>query len=236
VSLWVNPVIMGRKTWESLKGPLPGRENIVVTRQAGYQASSAAVAGSLDAALALCAGESAVCVIGGEQIFEEALPLAAGLIMTEIKQDFAGDARFPDYDRSQWRETQREAHHRGKRHALRLRAVRKGLAFRLEDPDFRQREAVELARVGGGVGSGVADVHEIAFLQVRRQWLVAHHDVDRVAGRPAHRPDGVGAGAVVRMRYLRPSDASITPPNRPASQCIQRLPARVAVPSTRQTK
>jgi dihydrofolate reductase len=105
-----HPVIMGRKTWESLKGPLPGRENIVVTRQAGYQASSAAVAGSLDAALALCAGESAVCVIGGEQIFEEALPLAAGLIMTEIKQDFAGDARFPDYDRSQWRETQREAH------------------------------------------------------------------------------------------------------------------------------
>ena len=105
-----HPVIMGRKTWESLKGPLPGRENIVVSRQAGYQASGAAVARSLDAALALCAGESAVCVIGGEQIFEEALPLAAGLIMTEIKQAFAGDARFPDYDRSQWRETQREAH------------------------------------------------------------------------------------------------------------------------------
>jgi dihydrofolate reductase len=105
-----HPVIMGRKTWESLKGPLPGRENIVITRQAGYQASGAAVASSLDAALALCAGESVACVIGGEQIFEEALPLAAGLIMTEIKQDFAGDARFPDYDRSQWREAQREAH------------------------------------------------------------------------------------------------------------------------------
>ncbi len=103
-------VVMGRKTWESLKGPLPGRENIVVTRQAGYQASGAAVASSLDAALALCTGESVVCVIGGERIFKEALPLAAGLIMTEIKQDFAGDARFPDYDRSQWRETQREAH------------------------------------------------------------------------------------------------------------------------------
>jgi dihydrofolate reductase len=105
-----HPVVMGRKTWESLKGPLPGRENIVITRQAGYQASGAAVASSLDAALALCAGESVVCVIGGEQIFEEALPLAAGLIMTEIKQDFAGDARFPDYDRSRWREKQREAH------------------------------------------------------------------------------------------------------------------------------
>jgi dihydrofolate reductase len=108
-----HPVIMGRKTWESLKGPLPGRENIVITRRAGYEAPGAAVASSLDAALVLCAGESVVCVIGGEQIFKEALPLAAGLIMTEIKQDFAGDARFPDYDRSQWREAQREAHTAG---------------------------------------------------------------------------------------------------------------------------
>ena len=105
-----HPVVMGRKTWESLKGPLPGRENIVITRQAGYQAAGAAVASSLDAALALCAGEAVVCVIGGEQIFAEALPLAAGLIITEIKRDFAGDARFPGYDRSLWREKQREAH------------------------------------------------------------------------------------------------------------------------------
>ncbi|HXU42388.1 MAG TPA: dihydrofolate reductase [Burkholderiales bacterium] len=105
-----HPVIMGRKTWESLKGPLPGRENIVITRQAGYEARGAAVASSLDAALALCAGETVACVIGGEKIFEEALPVASGLIMTEIKQDFPGDARFPDYDRSRWRETQREAH------------------------------------------------------------------------------------------------------------------------------
>lgn len=105
-----HPMIMGRKTWESLKGPLPGRENIVITRQAGYDAPGAAVASSLDAALALCAGESVVCVIGGEKVFEEALPLASSLIMTEIKQDFAGDARFPDYDRSRWQEKQREAH------------------------------------------------------------------------------------------------------------------------------
>ena len=105
-----HPVIMGRKTWESLKGPLPGRENIVITRQAGYDAPGAAVASSLDAALALCSGEAVACVIGGEKVFEEALPLASGLIMTEIKQDFPGDARFPDYDRSRWRETQREAH------------------------------------------------------------------------------------------------------------------------------
>jgi dihydrofolate reductase len=105
-----HPVIMGRKTWESLKGPLPGRENIVITRQAGYDARGAAVASSLGAALALCAGESVVCVIGGEQIFKDSLPIATHLDLTEIKQDFDGDTRFPAYDRSQWREMQREAH------------------------------------------------------------------------------------------------------------------------------
>ena len=105
-----HPVIMGRKTWQSLKGPLSGRENIVITRQPGYEAPGAAVASSLEAALALCAGEKVACVIGGEQVFKEALPLASGLIMTEIKQDFRGDTRFPDYDRSRWQEKQREAH------------------------------------------------------------------------------------------------------------------------------
>jgi dihydrofolate reductase len=104
------PVIMGRKTWESLKGPLPGRENIVITRQAGYDAPGAAVAASFEAALAMCAGEAVACVIGGEQLFRDSLPIASGLVMTEIKQDFAGDTRFPDYDRSQWKETKREAH------------------------------------------------------------------------------------------------------------------------------
>ena len=105
-----HPVLMGRKTWQSLKGPLPGRENIVITRQAGYEAPGAAVASSLEAALALCSEESVACVIGGEQVFKESLPLANSLVMTEIGQDFEGDARFPDYDRSQWKETQREAH------------------------------------------------------------------------------------------------------------------------------
>jgi dihydrofolate reductase len=106
-----HPVIMGRRTWESLPGgALPGRENIVVTRQPGYTAPGAAVARSLESALALCADEAVVCVIGGEQLFAESLPIAAGLVMTEIQRDFAGDTSFPAYDRSQWRETQREAH------------------------------------------------------------------------------------------------------------------------------
>jgi dihydrofolate reductase len=105
-----HPVIMGRRTWESLKGPLPQRENIVVTRQAGYQAPGAAVATSLDAALALCVGEPVAFVIGGTQLFEQALPIAAGLVLTEIQRDYQGDTRFPDWDRAQWKETQRESH------------------------------------------------------------------------------------------------------------------------------
>ena len=105
-----HPVIMGRRSWESLRKPLPGRDNIVVTGTPGYEAPGAAVAGSLAAALALCAGEPVAFVIGGSRLFAESLPAAAGLMLTEIHRDFEGDTRFPDYDRSKWRETQREAH------------------------------------------------------------------------------------------------------------------------------
>ena len=106
-----HPVVMGRRTWESLdQRPLPGRENIVVTRTAGYDAPGAAVANSLPAALALCAGETVAFVIGGERLFAEALPFAAGLVLTEIHRDYEGDTRFPAFERARWRETQREAH------------------------------------------------------------------------------------------------------------------------------
>jgi dihydrofolate reductase len=105
-----HPIIMGRRTWESLKGPLPQRENIVVTRTPGYEAPGAAVASSLEAALAMCAGEPVAFVIGGTQLFKESLPIAAGLVLTEIRRDYAGDTWFPQWDRSQWRESQREAH------------------------------------------------------------------------------------------------------------------------------
>lgn len=105
-----HPVIMGRRTWESLGKPLAGRDNIVVTRTAGYEAPGAAVARSLEAALALCAGEPVAFVIGGRQLFADSMPTAAGLVITEIHKDFDGDAWFPDYDRSKWRESQREAH------------------------------------------------------------------------------------------------------------------------------
>ncbi len=103
-----HPLIMGRKTWESLGKALPGRENIVVTRAPGYEAPGASVASSLDGALALCAGEPTVFVIGGGELYSAALPLADGLVLTEIQRDYAGDARFPRFDRSAWRETQRK--------------------------------------------------------------------------------------------------------------------------------
>jgi len=103
-----HPVIMGRKTWESLGRPLPGRENIVVTRSAGYDAPGASIAASLDAALALCAGEPMAFVIGGSELYAAALPLADGLVLTEIHRDYEGDTRFPQFDRKGWRETQRK--------------------------------------------------------------------------------------------------------------------------------
>lgn len=105
-----HPIIMGRRTWESLGRPLPGRENIVVTTTPGYEAPGAALASSLDAALALCLGESVVFVIGGTRLFEAALPHARGMVLTEIQRDYEGDTLFPAWDRAQWRETQREAH------------------------------------------------------------------------------------------------------------------------------
>ena len=105
-----HPVIMGRRTWESLGRALPERDNIVVTRTPGYEAPGAAVAASLEAALALCAGEPVAFVIGGQQLFAESMPIAAGLVLTEIDRDYEGDTWFPPYDRSRWREAQRECH------------------------------------------------------------------------------------------------------------------------------
>jgi dihydrofolate reductase len=103
-----HPVIMGRKTWESFGKPLPGRENIVLTRAHGYDAPGAHVAASLEAALALCTGEPVAFVIGGTELYAAALPLANAMVITEIGRDYAGDARFPEFDRSAWRESQRK--------------------------------------------------------------------------------------------------------------------------------
>ena len=105
-----HPVIMGRRTWASLGKPLPGRENIVITRQPGFAAPGANVAASLEGAIALCTGEGLAFVIGGAEIYAAALPLADGLVLTEIDGDYEGDTRFPDWDRKAWRVSQKETH------------------------------------------------------------------------------------------------------------------------------
>lgn len=105
------PVVMGRKTWDSLPPkfrPLPGRRNIVVTRQADWQADGAERAGGLPEAIALCADAAEVWVIGGAQIYAEAAPLVRRAVVTEIAQDFDGDAHAPVLDNG-WRETARES-------------------------------------------------------------------------------------------------------------------------------
>lgn len=110
------PVIMGRKTWDSLPPrfrPLPGRQNIVITRQAGWQADGALRAGSLQEALSLCESSSKpgdVWIIGGAQIYAEAEPLAQRAVVTEVARDYEGDAYAPELDAAAWRETQRESH------------------------------------------------------------------------------------------------------------------------------
>lgn len=102
-----HPILMGRKTWESLGRALPGRRNLVMTRDAGLAAEGATCYGNLQDALADCAGEDRVCVIGGEQIFRLALPLADEIVATEIHVDIDGDTWFPELPAGQWQEVQR---------------------------------------------------------------------------------------------------------------------------------
>lgn len=97
-------VVMGRKTWDSLPAkfrPLPGRRNVVVSRNAAFEAPGAEVVTSLDAALSLLAGSEKVFVIGGAQLYALALPRADELVLTEIDTDFPdADAFFPEWDRA----------------------------------------------------------------------------------------------------------------------------------------
>src|SRR5690606_39551890 len=100
------PVVMGRKTWESFpKRPLPGRHNIIVTRDPAYAAEGASTAVSLDAALALARADGAeeACVIGGGEIYAAALPLADTLDVTHILAEIEGDSWFPAIDPATWR-------------------------------------------------------------------------------------------------------------------------------------
>lgn len=113
------PVIMGRKTWDSLGRPLPGRLNLVVTRQADLQLEGAEVFTSLEAALARAdhwareQGVAELMLIGGAQLYEQALPLARRLYLTRVALQPQGDAWFPPFDEAVWQCSEREEHQAG---------------------------------------------------------------------------------------------------------------------------
>lgn len=107
------PVVMGRKTWDSLKGPLPGRDNVVLTRDASFKVPGVWVHASLDAALACAEGQARargveeISVIGGAQIYEATLVRAARIYLTDVEAEIEGDAFFPSLDPAHWRESDR---------------------------------------------------------------------------------------------------------------------------------
>jgi dihydrofolate reductase len=108
------PIIMGRKTWESIGRPLPGRSNIVITRDSSYTAEGVKIVRTLEEAIslaqsiALIDGAEEAVVIGGAQIYALALPLADRLYMTQVHAEVEGDAFFPQFDLTQWNELGRE--------------------------------------------------------------------------------------------------------------------------------
>lgn len=110
------PVVMGRKTFESIGKPLPGRTNIVITRNPAFQAEGVRVVSSLDGALQLASdiavidGVEELLVIGGAEIYREAIPRADRLYLTEVHASVEGDALLPDIDWSRWREVSRQRH------------------------------------------------------------------------------------------------------------------------------
>ena len=108
------PVIMGRKTYESIGKPLPGRTNIVITRQADYQPEGVKVVNSVEAAkelaesVCLIDGQDEAMIMGGAEIYALSLPYTDRLYLTEVHADVQGDAFFPEYDKSRWQEVARE--------------------------------------------------------------------------------------------------------------------------------
>ncbi|MBF3236608.1 type 3 dihydrofolate reductase [Aeromonas veronii] len=106
------PVLMGRKTFESIGRPLPGRRNLVISRNPNYQAEGIEVVGSVEAALALLAGSSVeeLMVIGGGHLYAEMLPSADCLYLTRIDLAVEGDTRFPAFDDGQWQRVDCESH------------------------------------------------------------------------------------------------------------------------------
>lgn len=111
-----SPIIMGRRTWESIGRPLPGRRNIVVTTTAGYEAPGCEIAGSLEAALALAAEAATAFVIGGVALYRAALPHTRRIYLTEVHAKVVGDTVFPAFDRAAFHEVAREDRPADERH------------------------------------------------------------------------------------------------------------------------
>ncbi len=104
-------ILMGRKTFESIGRPLPGRTTVIISRN-GYDAPAGClVAASIEAALNACSGDAEVFCVGGAQLYAQLLPLAQRLYLTEIAAEFDGDAWFPAYDRADWDEISRDPRH-----------------------------------------------------------------------------------------------------------------------------
>ena len=104
------PIIMGRNTWESIGRPLPGRTNIVITRDTGYRAEGCELVHSLEQALAVAGASDEVMIIGGANLYRQTLAHADKLYLTLVKAQVEGDTRFPEIDAGEWRETGRESH------------------------------------------------------------------------------------------------------------------------------
>src|SRR5690606_3178604 len=105
-----HPIVMGRRSYEAIGRPLPGRTNIVVTRRADYTAPGCTVVHSLEEALARAAASPEAFVIGGAQLYAEALPRAYRLYLTRVHAEIPGDTLFPAVDWASWREIERERH------------------------------------------------------------------------------------------------------------------------------
>jgi len=101
------PIIMGRRTWESLPGLLPGRLHVIVTRNPDYCAEGAEVVHSLEEAIERFAGVGELMLVGGANLYAQALPMVSRMYLTQVHTSPEGDAFFPDFDRTQWREVER---------------------------------------------------------------------------------------------------------------------------------
>jgi dihydrofolate reductase len=101
-------MIMGRKTYDSIGKPLPGRTTVIVTRNNELKIEGCVVSHSLEEAISLCVGDDEIFIVGGAELYRQAMPLVDTLYVTEIQQDVDGDAHFPEFSKNEWQEIARE--------------------------------------------------------------------------------------------------------------------------------